>query len=240
MTLFLAVVLAISSGITGQYEAPNATLELHIGYDDQLRGYLRDEKGIAALDPVRLDGKQLIATARREDDSRIELRGRLGRGGSIRIGETTFKRVAVERPAPPSVRKAIVAAYEQLAAAVSAKDFEKFQSLRVADFATIPPDSPPRNAAYMAARARGLLAGIQPPIETRNEILSLTVRGDDSIATVRQHFSRRQPNAQGVLRRVETGVTQRETWRRTAEGWKLVFVDEVHDHARSAEDEAQH
>jgi len=236
MVPLLAAVL-VAASLTGRYEAPKATLELHIGYDGQLRGHLIDENGVAALDPVRLEGQQLIATARREDDTKSELRGDVGSGASIRIGNRTFKRKATERPAPPAVRRAIFAAYEKLAEAVNAKDFDAFQALRTADFATIPPDSPPRNAEFMAARARGLLAGIQPPVRTRNDILTLTVRGDEAIATVRQHFSRRQPNPQGVVRRVETSVTQRETWRRTPEGWKLVFVDEVRDHVRWAEDE---
>lgn len=236
MLPLLAAVL-VATSLTGRYEAPQATLELHIGYDGQLRGHLIDEDGVAALDPVRLEGEQLIATARREDDTKSELRGTVGSGASIRIGDKYFRRKAIERPATPAVRRAIFAAYEKLAEAVNAKDFDAFQALRTADFSTIPPDSPPRNAEFMAARARGLLAGIQPPIKTRNDILTLTVRGDDAIATVRQHFSRRQPNAQGVLRRVATSVTQRETWRRTPGGWKLVFVDEIRDHARWAEDE---
>jgi ketosteroid isomerase-like protein len=235
MTL-LALVL-VAAGLTGRYEAPRATLELHIGYDGQLRGHLIDGQGIAALDPIRLEGEQLIATARREDDTRTELRGNVRGGASIRIGNRTFKKKAVERPETPAVRRAIFAAYEQLADAVNTKDFDAFQASRTDDFATIPPDSPPRNAELMADRARGLLAGIQPPIKTRNDILTLTVRGDEAIATVRQHFSRRQPNRQGVLRRVDTSVTQRETWRRTPQGWKLVFVDEVHDASRWAEDE---
>ena len=235
MTPLLALVL-VAASITGRYEAPKATLELHIGHDGQLRGYLIDEDGLAALDPIRIEGEQLIATARREDDARSELRGIVDRA-TIRIDKKTFKRKAVERPATAAVRRAIFAAYETLAEAVNAKNFDEFQALRTEDFATIPPDSPPRNAEFMAARAQGLLAGIQPPIQTRNDILTLTVRGDEAIATVRQHFSRKQPNRQGVLRRVETSVTQRETWRRTPQGWKLVFVDEVHDSARWAEDE---
>jgi len=237
MIPFLTLVL-VATSLTGSYEAPKATLELHIGYDGQLRGHLIDEHGISAFDPIRVEGDQLIATARHEDDSRSELRGTVrGSGASIRIDKKIFKRKAIERPATPVVRRAIFAAYEKLAEAVEAKDFDAFQALRTADFATIPPASPPRNAEFMAARARGLLAGIQPPIKTRNDILTLTVRGDEAIATVRQYFSRRQPNPQGVLRRVENGVTQRETWKRTAEGWKLAFVDEVHDHTRQAEGE---
>jgi ketosteroid isomerase-like protein len=235
MTPLLALVLAAAS-ITGRYEAPKATLELHLAHDGELRGYLIDEQGVAALNPIRIDGEELVATVRREDDSRSELRGHV-RGGSIRIGGKTFRRTAVETPATAAVRRAIFAAYERLSEAVDAKDFDAFQALRTADFSTIPPDSPPRNAELMAARARGLLAGIQAPVKTRNDIVSLTVRGDEAIATVRQYFSRRQPNRQGVPRRVITTVTQRETWRRTAEGWKLVFVDEVRDHARWAEDE---
>jgi ketosteroid isomerase-like protein len=235
MNLHLALVL-VAAGVVGRYEAPRATLELHVGHDGELRGHLIDARGVTALDPIRVDGAQWVATVRQEDDSRAELRGTVRRG-SIRIGQRTFTRTAVERPATATVRREIFAAYEALADAVQRKDFVAFQALRTDDFATIPPDSAPRNAEWMAARAQGLLAGIQPPIKTRNDIITLTVRGDEAIATVRQHFSRRQPNRQGVLRRVETAVTQRETWQRTPAGWKLTFVDEVHDHIRWAEDE---
>jgi ketosteroid isomerase-like protein len=236
MTPILALILVVAS-ITGRYETSNATLELHIGHDGQLRGYVIDEAGVTALDPIRVDGQQLTATARREDDRRSELRAEVRGGGSIRIGAKTFHRKAVERPATPAVRREIFAAYEKLAEAVNRKDFDAFQALRTKDFATIPPDGPPRGAEFMAARARGLLAGIQPPVKSRNDMVTLTARGNEAIATVRQHFSRRQPNPQGLLRRVETSVTQRETWRRTPDGWKLAFVDEVRDHVRWAEDE---
>ena len=176
MNALLALLLAATS-IAGRYETPDATLELHIGHDRQFRGYLIDDAGVAALDPIRVDEPHLIAAARREDDSRTELRAEVRGDGSIRIG------------------------------------------------------------TKITGRARGLLTSIQPPIKTRNDILTLTVRGGESIATVRQHFSRRQPNPQGVLRRVDTSVTQRETWRRTPGSWKLVFVDEVRDDVRWAEHE---
>src|SRR5687767_6437175 len=128
MTPLLALVL-VAASITGRYEAPKAALELHIGYDGQLRGHLIDEEGVAALDPIRIEGEQLIATARREDDTRSELRGDL-RGGSIRIGRRTFRRKAFERPATPAVRRAIFAAYEKLAEAVNTKDFDSLKALR--------------------------------------------------------------------------------------------------------------
>jgi hypothetical protein len=80
----------------------------------------------------------------------------------------------------------------------------------------------------MAERARRLLERIQPPITTTNDILELTVRGNDAIATVRQKFTRMQM-IEGTPHTIHTEVTQRETWTRTPAGWKLLFVDEVRD-----------
>src|ERR1043165_879626 len=137
MISILAVVL-VATGLAGRYEAPRATLELHIGYDGQLRGHLIDERGVAALDPIRIEGEELIATARREDDTRSELRGTVRSGGSIAIDKKTFQRKVVERPASLPVSRAIHAAYEKLAEAVNAKDFNAFQALRTEDFSTIP------------------------------------------------------------------------------------------------------
>jgi hypothetical protein len=36
----------------------------------------------------------------------------------------------------------------------------------------------------------------------------------------------------GLVHHVETWVTQRETWRRTPDGWKLYRVDSVRDQRR--------
>lgn len=227
----LLLALLLSSDVTGRYEAPGATLELHIGYDGAVRGALVEGPRIAALNPITIEGNSITAAAHYDDDTRATLTGTASKG-VIRMNGKRFVRKAVERPAGARVRREIFAAYEQLADAVNTKDFEAFQALRVADFSTIPPDSPPRNAEFMASRAAGLLGTIQPPIKTRNDILALTVRGDEAIAIVRQHFSRQQPSREGVLRLVETEVTQRETWHRTKDGWKLAFVDEVHDHVR--------
>ena len=140
-----------------------------------------------------------------------------------------YERSAVERPADATVRREIEEAYADLAAALGAKDYAAFQALRVTEFATIPPDGVPSPGSRMAERARGLLERIQPPITTINDILELTVRGNDAIATVRQRFTRVQL-IEGNPHTIHTEVTQRETWTRTPEGWKLLFVDEVRDH----------
>ncbi len=70
---------------------------------------------------------------------------------------------------------------------------------------------------------------MEAPISTSNDILKVTVRGNNAIATVRQKFTRTQM-IHGTAHTIHTEVTQRETWTRTRAGWKLLFVDEVRDH----------
>lgn len=224
--LLIAVLLALSGcatvgdeASTGLFRADDGSIvELHHSPDQQIRGYLREGARVAALSSVRRSGVTVNATAVYDNGTRAEIEKR------VRV-------VAVEKPASPTVRREIENAYKELARALETKNFEAFQALRVADFATIPPDGVPSPGARMADRARGMLAGIQPPISTSNDILELTTRGDEAIATVRQKFSR-QVIVDGQLRSRYTEVTQRETWRKTKGGWKLAFVDEVRDQTR--------
>lgn len=224
--LAAAIVVAISAcattrdlPATGLFRAGDGSIvELHVSPDQQIRGYLREGARVAALSNVRRNGSTVNASAVYDDGSRVEIEKRVAL-------------VAAEKPASAAVRREIEEAYRQLARAVDTKNFEAFQATRVADFATIPPEGVPSPAAKMADRARGLLERIQPPITTVNDILELTVRGDEAIATVRQKFWR-QIVIDGQSHGVHTEVTQRETWRRTKDGWKLTFVDEVRDHLR--------
>lgn len=210
--------LLLGASSTGLFRADDGSLvELHVGPDQQLRGYLRDGSRVAALSSVTSEGRSVEAHDVYDDGSRAEIR-------------KVLHRVASEKPANAEVHRDIEDAYQRLAHAVETKDFDAFQALRVADFATIPPDGVPSPASRMAERARGLLDRIQPPIATSNDILQLTTRGDEAIATVRQKFKRQIVD--GESRTVYTEVTQRETWRKTVEGWKLVFVDEVRDQVR--------
>ena len=213
---------------TGLYTAPGGVLELHRGPEGALRGYRRTEARVEALAPVEIRESALRATATHDDGTRTELTGTVKPGPVLELDGREYRRSAVERPADAAVRREIEAAYRKLGKAVAGKDFAAFQAIRTVEFATIPPDGTPRGGASMADRARGLLERIQPPIENTNDILELTVRGDDAIATVRQKFTRRQL-VEGTLHEIHTEVTQRETWTRTPEGFKLLFVDEVRD-----------
>jgi len=218
--LLVFVALAgCSTSSVGLFRGSDGSLvELHVGHDQQLRGYMRAGDRIAALSSVTRNGSTVRASAVYEDGSRTEITK------DVRL-------VAAEKPAGDAVRREIEEAYRQLARAVETKDFDAFQALRVPEFATIPPDGVPSPASRMADRARGLLGRIQPPITNTNEILQLTTRGDEAIATVRQKFTRRI-QAENEMQDVHTEVTQRESWRRTADGWRLVFVDEVRDPVR--------
>ncbi|MBD0369941.1 MAG: nuclear transport factor 2 family protein [Pyrinomonadaceae bacterium] len=61
-------------------------------------------------------------------------------------------------------------------------------------------------------------------------IESLTVRGNEAIVDARQqNYSRTQRLRDGNIHNVVTGVLQRETWVRTAEGWKLKRVDNLRE-----------
>jgi hypothetical protein len=49
---------------------------------------------------------------------------------------------------------------------------------------------------------------------------------------VRQHIVRMAHRSDGRVHHLETWVTQRETWLRTLDGWKLHRVDGIRDQRR--------
>ena len=134
----------------------------------------------------------------------------------------------VVRDKSKPVRKALEIQYAKLAEAIENKDHAAFQALRTADFHTVDEHGQARSPQEMSDRARAMLERIQPPINTTNTIGVIDVQGDDAKATVRQYFSKMLP-IDGQLRRVETYVTQDETWTMTPDGFKLKFVDGVRD-----------
>jgi hypothetical protein len=231
--VFLGLSMSCSSVPTvdsygGIYSSNDGIIELHRGPDSAWRGYWRTNERIAALAPVNINGDVLEATATYDDGTRADVRAVFSPGPVLVLDGRSHERSAVEKPASPEVRREIEEGYDLLAQAVAEKDYDAFQALRVTEFATIPPDGVPSPGSRMAERARGLLERIQPPITVTNDILELTMRGNEAIATVRQKFTRMQ-QIEGTPHTIHTEVTQRETWTRTPLGWKLLFVDEVRD-----------
>ncbi|MBV9210975.1 MAG: nuclear transport factor 2 family protein, partial [Acidobacteria bacterium] len=123
-------------------------------------------------------------------------------------------------------RQEIEARYRELSEAVRNKDFAAFQALRTKDFSARLSDGDIRGSAQMAARAQRLLNQIEAPISFSNQIELLILLDNEAIAIVRQKFSRTQELA-GRLHTIETNTTQRETWVKTQDGWKLKFIDNI-------------
>ena len=88
------------------------------------------------------------------------------------------------------------------------------------------------NPRFQSQILTNLLNGIDRWIELTTTIDSLTVENDQAIVTMRQHLDRMALREDGKVHHVETWATQRETWKRTPDGWKLWRVDQVRDQRR--------
>ena len=130
------------------------------------------------------------------------------------------------------VRAELEQAYRRNEAAMLAKDLAAVMALRTEDFYSVTPDGLTHDRAAMEQYSRNFLAGVERWISISEEIESLTLDGDEAAAIVRQHAVRMQLRNDGKVHRVETWVTQRETWRRTPQGWKLAKVDQIRDQRR--------
>jgi len=127
------------------------------------------------------------------------------------------------------VRKAIEDWYARNMAAFKAKDPEAIMALRAEDFHTITPDGKVNTRSDMATRTRLLLDRIVYFISQDNQIGTIEVEGDSASADIAQKTVRMQRFPDGTLHKVESSVVQRETWKKTAEGWKLYRVDNIRD-----------
>jgi ketosteroid isomerase-like protein len=137
--------------------------------------------------------------------------------------------VAVVRDKSKPIRRGIEAWYERNTDAFRRKDLAAIMALRTPDFHTLTPDGKTNDYPFMQERTRTFLSRIEKWLEMRFEIGTITVEGDLASAYVTQFTSRMQRLADGTLAKVESGVVQRETWKRTADGWKLYRVDDIKD-----------
>ena len=130
------------------------------------------------------------------------------------------------------LRREIEDAYARNTRAFLAKDPDAVMALRTDDFHAITPDGMRHDRKTMEDFTRTFLGSIERWIGLTFTIDSLTPDGNDVSAEVRQHAVRMQLRNDGKVHHVETWVTQRETWSRTPEGWKLRRVDNVRDQRR--------
>jgi ketosteroid isomerase-like protein len=142
---------------------------------------------------------------------------------------------AAAAPAPPgeaTVRAELEQAYARNEAAMRAGDVAAVLALRTADFHSVTPDGQTHDRAAMEGYTRNFLAGVRRWIGLEERIESIVLDGDEAAVTVRQHATRMHLRSDNQVHHVETWVTQRETWRRTADGWKLARVDQIMDQRR--------
>jgi hypothetical protein len=77
------------------------------------------------------------------------------------------------------------------------------------------------------------MAANEPPYNVRVSIQKLTVSENRLIAVVEVlQEATRYRVMEGKRRKVDTSVDQRETWSKTAAGWKLKCVDSVRNQKR--------
>ena len=132
-----------------------------------------------------------------------------------------------EKDKSKPIRRELEQAYAGLETAIEKNDAEAILAFRHPDFGAIDFQGRTFSAEDMRNRTLLMVSQIQPPIDAHFLLGTIGLNGDDAaVVTVRQAFSRTQRMAD-VPRRVDTNVTQDETWVRTAEGWKLRFVQNV-------------
>ena len=127
------------------------------------------------------------------------------------------------------VRKAIENWYERNKSAFQAKDVAAVMALRTDDFHTVTPDGKTNTRADMEARTQRFLGMIDHFISQEFLIGTIEVQGDLASADISQKTVRMQRFPDGSLHKVDARVVQRETWKHTADGWKLYRVDNIQD-----------
>ena len=147
--------------------------------------------------------------------------------GDLKIKVKDGRTIVRDKSKP--VRKAIGEWYDRNVAAFNAKDVAAIMALRTDDFHTITPDGTVNTRADMETRTRLFLDRIDHFISQDNRIGTIEVDGDLASAYITQRTVRMQRFPDGTLHKVEAGAVQRETWKKTAAGWKLYRVDDIRD-----------
>ena len=121
--------------------------------------------------------------------------------------------------------------YDKLSRGFTARDTAAIMRLRH-EFSAQYGDGRRDDPVGTARLLRNFFVLNESPIQARYTIVSLdSLSADRATVTTFQQGSRYQTLA-GRRRRVEHDVTQRETWVRTTEGWRLHFVDRIRDRHR--------
>ena len=117
--------------------------------------------------------------------------------------------------------------YKENEAGFFAKDADRVMRLRHPDFHTITPDGTVSNREQMYERTRRFIGRVEKFESLSETITALTLEGDTAHAVVDQRTVRQQRFPDGTLHEVRTSVVQRESWKKTPQGWLMWRVDEI-------------
>ncbi len=134
-----------------------------------------------------------------------------------------------ERDKSKPVRKAIEEWYSRNIAAFNDKNVTAIMALRTPDFHTVTPDGKTNTWSDMEAYTRRLLERIDHFISVDFQVGTINLQGEFASADVTQKTVRMQRFPDGTLHKVEAAAVQRESWKLTADGWKLYSVDNIRD-----------
>ena len=142
----------------------------------------------------------------------------------------------IERDKSKPVRTAIEDWYARNTEAFKRKDVAAVMALRTDDFHTVLPDGKKNTRADMQTYTERFLGRIEQWISLDFQIGVIEMqdrfgdeKGEFASADVTQKTVRMQRFPDGTFHKVESAVVQRETWKKTAEGWKLYCVDNIRD-----------
>jgi hypothetical protein len=122
--------------------------------------------------------------------------------------------------------------YTRLAQAYAENDAAMILAYRTPDFFVETPGGGRIENDVASQILVDFLAGSRPPIEQRTEVLCASMAGEsEAIFTVVQHMTR-NTDLNGADHRLQSAMTQTETWRLTAEGWRLASVSNMHNPRR--------
>ncbi|HSJ16348.1 MAG TPA: nuclear transport factor 2 family protein [Longimicrobiales bacterium] len=131
-----------------------------------------------------------------------------------------------------AVRAELERLYAVNAAAFMRGDIEGVMALRAPDFHTVTPDEKVHDRAAMRLYMEGFMNGVRSWKQTTFTIDSLTLVGDTAYAIVSQYADRMALRPDERVHHVQTWVTQREIWIRSARGWLMWRVDRLRNQRR--------
>jgi hypothetical protein len=122
--------------------------------------------------------------------------------------------------------------YARLSQAYAENDAAMILAYRTPDFFVETPGGGRIEADVASQILVDFLANSRPPIEQRTDVLCASMAGEsEALFTVVQHTTR-NTDLNGADHRLESAVTQTETWRLTAAGWRLASLSNMHDTRR--------